>query len=160
MSRAGRARFAAVAFAGLSAKACATYNPHVQATPTRVGTTDFAVTADALVVDRGLGPEVFAAPDVSVRRGLGDAWDLGLRLFPLGGELSARGRLVESSGYELALLPLVAGGLVTLTNADTSFFATSVGLGALNDVRLGERTELTFGLRSGFEVGLNAVALR
>ncbi|HEX6276750.1 MAG TPA: hypothetical protein VFZ53_27090, partial [Polyangiaceae bacterium] len=84
----------------------------------------------------------------------------GLRLFPLGGELSARGRLVDSSAYELSLLPLVAGGLVTFTNADTSFFATSIGLGALNDVRLGERTELTFGLRSGFEVGLNAVAVR
>jgi hypothetical protein len=140
--------------------ACATYNPHVAATPTPAATTDFAVTADVLVVDRGLGPELFAAPDVAVRRGLGGDWDLGLRLFPLGGEFSARGRLVAAPGYELTLQPLLAGGLVTFTNADTSLFATGVGLGALNDFRLSERTELTFGLRSGLEVGLNAVAVR
>jgi hypothetical protein len=155
-----RARVVAGTLAGIWASACATYNPHVAATPTPAGTTDFAVTADALVVDRGLGPELFAAPDVSVRRGLGERWDLGLRLFPLGAELSARGRVAAASGYELSLLPLVSGGLVTFTNADTSFFATGVGLGALNDVRLGERTELTVGLRTGLEMGLNAVAVR
>jgi hypothetical protein len=144
----------------VSAAGCATYNAHMTAAPTPPSTTDFAVTADALVVDRGLGPELLAAPDVSVRRGLGGDWDAGVRLFPLGAELSARHRLLEGPLYELAVAPLVAGGLVTFTNADTSFFATSAGLLALNGFRLNERTELTLGVRSALEMGLNAVAVR
>jgi len=139
---------------------CATYNPHLDAAPTPRGTTDFGVSADALLVDRGVGPELLPAPDVSLRRGLGADWDLGVRLFPLGAEVSARRRVYDAGRYELALLPLLWGGLVTLTNADTSLFATSAGLTALNGFKLSERSDLTLGLRAGVEVGLNAVAVR
>jgi hypothetical protein len=144
----------------LAAANCATYNPHTAATPTRAGTTDFAATADVLVIDRGLGPELLAAPDVSLRRGLGTDWDAGLRLFPLGVELSARGRMYDGAVYDFSLLPLLGGAVVTFTNEDTSFFVASAGLAALNGLRLNERTELTLGLRSGLEAGLNAVAVR
>lgn len=139
---------------------CSTYNPHVAATPTPRGATDLTITADALVVDRGLGPELMVAPDVSLRRGLRHDWDIGARLFLLGVELNARHRLLDRGAFELSLMPMLAGGVVTYTNADTSFVATSAGLTALNDIRLGKRSELTLGLRSGLELGLNAVAVR
>jgi hypothetical protein len=138
---------------------CATYNPHLAATPTARGATDLALTADALVVDRGLGPELMVAPDVSLRRGLRDDWDIGARFFPLGVELNARHRLLNSGAFQLSLMPLLTGGVVTYTNADTSFVAMSAGVVALNGFRLGQRSELTLGLRSGLEVGLNAVAV-
>jgi hypothetical protein len=138
---------------------CATYNPHLTATPTAAHTTDLAVTADALVVDRGVGPQVLPAPDVSLRRGIGDAWDIGVRLFPLGAEFSARARLYRSATYELSLLPLFATGIVSATNADTSFVGVGAGLIALNGFRLGKHSVLTLGLRTGLEVGLNAVAV-
>ena len=144
---------------GLCALGCATYNPHLTATPTAPGTSDWGVTADALVVDRGFGPELLAAPDVSFRRGLGDGWDLGARVFPAGAELSARHCLHDADGYVLSLVPLLAAGVVTGTNADTSFFATSAGAVALNGFRLSERGELVFGLRAQLELGLNAVAV-
>lgn len=147
------------ACAGLCALGCATYNPHLTATPTLRGTTDFAVTADVLVVDRGFGPEPFAAPDVSLRRGLGGDWDLGARLFPAGAELSARHRFYDAGRYELSLVPLLAAGVVSATNTDTSFFATSAGVIGLNGFRLDERSELVLGLRSQLELGLNAVAV-
>jgi hypothetical protein len=150
----------ALGWSAAFAAGCASYNPHLAATPTPRSTTDLAVTADALLLDRGLGPELFPVPDVSLRRGVGADWDLGGRLFALGGELSARGRVYRAGRYQLALLPLVAGGLVTRTNEDTSFFALSSGAAALNGFRLGERAELTFALRSQLELGLNAVALR
>jgi len=138
---------------------CATYNPHLTPTITPAHTTDIAVTADALIVDRGVGPQVLPAPDVSLRRGVGDAWDIGVRLFPLGAELSARARLYRSPTYELSLLPLFATGLVSATNADTSFVGVGAGLIALNGFHLGKHSVLTVGLRSGIEVGLNAVAV-
>jgi hypothetical protein len=139
---------------------CASYNPHLAATPTPRLATDLAVAADVLVLDRGLGPELFAAPDVSLRHGVGANWDLGVRVFALGAELSARGRVFRAERYELALVPLLAAGLVTLTNEDESFVATSGGLAALNGIRLGERGELTLGLRSQIEAGMNAVSVR
>jgi hypothetical protein len=159
MSRAQRASVTSGSCLWLFSAGCSTYNPHVAATPTPRGATNLAIAADALVVDRGLGPELMMAPDVSLRRGLRDDWDIGARLFPLGIELNARHRLLDRGAFELSLMPLLAGGLVTYTNADTSFVAMSAGLTALNDVRLGERTELTLGLRSGLELGLNAVAV-
>jgi hypothetical protein len=159
MSRARRASLTSGSCLWLFSAGCSTYNPHVAATPTPRGATDLTITADALVVDRGLGPELMMAPDVSLRRGLRDDWDVGARLFPAGIELNARHRLVDRGPFELSLMPLLTGGVVTYTNADTSFVATSAGLAALNDVRLGKSTELTLGLRSGLELGLNAVAV-
>lgn len=150
----------AVRLGSFLAVGCASYNPHLSATPTPRSATDVAVAANVLVLDRGLGPELFAAPDVSLRRGVSANWDLGVRAFALGAEFSARGRVLHAERYELALVPLLAVGLVTLTNEDESFVATSAGLAALNGVRLGERNELTFGLRSQLEAGLNAVAVR
>lgn len=159
MSRARRASVRSGSCLWLFSAGCSTYNPHLAATPTPRGATDLAITADALMVDRGLGPELLMAPDVSLRRGLRDHWDIGARLFPLGIELNARHRLLARGAFELSLMPLLAGGVVTYTNADTSFVATSAGLGALNGVRLGKKTALTLGLRSGLELGLNAVAV-
>ncbi len=145
-----------------SAQACASYSPHLGAQPTGANTTEYSAAADALVLDRGFGPEIFPSPEVGVRRGLGHHWDLGLRVYVFGCELSARHRIYAGgrSRHTLTLVPLLSFSAVNATNRDTSFANASAGSLFLYGIELNPGVELTLGLREQLDLGLNAVAIR
>ena len=140
--------------------ACASYSPHQSARLAPAGTNAASFAADALVLDRGLGPEVFALPEFALSRGLSDDWDAGGRVYPFGVELNARRRLVSDGPRLTSVMPLIAVSQVTGTNADTSFVDVNAGAVLLNGIELGPKLELTVGFRSQLRLGLNAVAVR
>lgn len=140
--------------------ACASYSPHHTASLTPPGTNQVSLAADALVVDRGLGPELLGLPEFALSRGLSDDWDAGGRVYPFGVELNAKRRLVQSGNTLTSLMPLFAVSQVTATNADTSFVDLNAGALLLNGIDLGPKLALTLGFRSQLRLGLNAVAVR
>lgn len=143
-----------------TALACASYSPHQGARLTPMGKNEAAFAADALVIDRGLGPELFALPEFALSRGLSPDWDMGGRVYPFGVELNARHRLLEHGGYLASVMPLFSVSQVSATNADTNFAELTSGAVLLNGVTLGPRLYLSFGLRSQLRLGLNAVSVR
>lgn len=147
-------------FAGQAAIACASYSPHHAARLTPAGKNEASFATDALVVDRGLGPEVFALPEFALSRGLSDDWDAGGRVYPFGVELNARHSVLQGCGAIVSVMPLLAVSQVTATNADTSFVDVNAGAILLNGLRLSPKLDLTLGLRSQLRLGLNAVAVR
>lgn len=149
-----------IALAGPAAMACASYSPHHTARLVPAGTNEASFAADALVVDRGLGPEVFALPEFALSRGISDEWDAGGRVYPFGVELNTRRRLLRYGNALLSLMPLVAVSQVSATNPDTSFVDLNAGAVLLNGLTLSPKLELTLGLRSQLRLGLNAVAVR
>ncbi|HEY6722604.1 MAG TPA: hypothetical protein VI197_01195 [Polyangiaceae bacterium] len=140
--------------------ACASYSPHHAARLAPAGANETSVAADVLLVDRGLGPELFAIPEFALSRGLSQDWDAGGRVYPFGVELNARRRLLGYGAALVSVMPLVAVSQVSATNADTSFVDVNAGALLLNGHRLTPTLELTLGLRSQLRLGLNAVAVR
>ena len=151
---------ASICLTSLAATACISHGSHLSATPTRKGQTEYSVNLDALLLDRGFGPQVLPNPEASIRWGLARELDFGLRVNALGGEASSRLGLVELDGYRLTAVPLLGGGFVPATNPDTALVTTTAGLVALNGIRIAPRTELVLGLRGQPRLGLNAVAVR
>jgi hypothetical protein len=146
-----------VAFA---ASACISHGSHLSATPTAPGQTEYSFNVDALLLDRGFGPQILPNPEASIRWRLARELDFGLRVNALGGEASSRLGVVAVDGYRLTAVPLLGGGFVPATNQDTELVTTTLGLVALNGVKLASRTELVIGLRAQPRLGLNAVAVR
>ena len=140
--------------------ACASYSPHHTARLTPPGSNEVSLAADALVVDRGLGPELLGLPEFALSRGLSDDWDAGGRVYPFGVELNAKRRLVQDGNTLVSVMPLFAVSQVTATNADTSFVDLNAGALLLNGIELGPKLVLTLGFRSQLRLGLNAVAVR
>jgi len=146
--------------AGQALSSCASYSPHHSARLAPAGSSEASVAADALLIDRGLGPEVFALPEFALSHGLSHDWDAGGRLYPFGIELNARHRLLGYGPALVSVMPLLAVSQVSATNADTSFADVNAGAVLLNGHRLTPKLELTLGLRSQLRLGLNAVAVR
>jgi hypothetical protein len=142
------------------ASGCVSYGSHLTATPTATGRTEYSIAADALVLDRGFGPQILPNPEASIRWGVARELDFGLRVNALGAEASSRIGLVHAERYRLTTLPLLGGGLVTATNQDTDLVSTTAGLVLLNGFVLGSRTDLVVGLRGQARLGLNAVAVK
>ena len=147
-------------FGAATACACASYSPHHTARLAPTGRTEASFAVDALVVDRGLGPEVFALPEFALSRGLSDDWDVSGRIYAFGIEASARHRLLRYPNALVSVMPLLAVSQVSATNADTSFADVNTGALLLGGYTLDEKLELTLGLRSQLRLGLNAVAVR
>jgi len=155
----GRARWLLGAGYALVA-GCASYSPHQGASLTAFDQREYALAADAIVVDRGLGPEVLAVPEFGLSKRVSERWDAGGRVYPLGLELHARHRLYAQQGYQLTLMPLFAASQVSATNADTNFAELGAGGVVLNGFEFTPALALCLGLRSQLRLGLNAVALR
>ena len=153
-------RWLALVSSAGTAFACASYSPHQGARLTPMGKNEAAFAADALVLDRGLGPELFALPEFALSRGLSRDWDLGGRVYPFGLEVNARHRILERGGYLASVMPLFAVSQVSATNPDTNFVELTSGGVLLNGITLGPRLHLSLGLRSQLRLGLNAVSVR
>jgi hypothetical protein len=124
------------------------------------GFNEVTLAADALIVDRGFGPELFGVPEFALSRGLTSNSDVGGRIYPLGVEVFARRRLVRQPQAQLSVLPLLAFGQVSATNADTRFADVTSGAALLAGFELNPKLRLSVGLRSHLRLGLNAVAIR
>jgi hypothetical protein len=121
---------------------------------------EYSVNADAMVLDRGFGPQFLPNPEVAVRRGLAREFDLGLRVNALGAEASSRIGLLELDRYRLTSVPLLGGGFVPATNQDTGLVTTTGGVVLLNGIAIAPRSELVLGLRGQARLDLNAVAVQ
>ena len=51
---------------------CASYGSHLDATALPPGRTQLSLNADALVIDRGLGPQVLPNPELGYRLGVSE----------------------------------------------------------------------------------------
>jgi hypothetical protein len=143
-----------------AAPGCVSYGSHLSATPTAEGELEYSVNADAVVLDRGAGPQILPNPELSIRRGFGQEFDLGLRLNALGAEATSRIGLLDLARYRLTSVPLLGGGFVPATNKDTGLATTTAGVILLNGITIAPRTELVVGVRGQARLDLNAVAIR
>jgi hypothetical protein len=105
------------------------------------------LSADVLVVDRGLGPQLLPNPEAGWRRGIGDDTDLGARINFGGVEANGRFRVLKSNGLHLALVPGVGVGFVPVTNADSGLFHVSALGAVLGGVELARRSQFVIGAR-------------
>jgi hypothetical protein len=130
-----RARLALAAGLGacLVTLGCASYGSHLSATPLAPGKSELTLSADALILDRGFGPQIVPNPEAGWRIGLGDDVDVGGRLNLAGIEANARFRVFDRGAFDLALVPGLGFGFVPVTNADTGLF----NLSALGSLLLG-----------------------
>ena len=160
LRRASRKRGLDLGLTLFLASGCVTYGSHLTATPTALGETEYSMAADALVLDRGFGPQVLPNPEASIRWGFARELDFGLRVNALGAEASSRIGLLRAERYRFTALPLFGGGFVSATNQDTELVTTTVGLALLNGFAIGSRTDLVVGLRGQTRLGLNAVAVQ
>lgn len=144
----------------LGAPGCVSYGSHLSATPTPPGQREYSLNADGLIMDRGFGRQVLPNPEASMRWGLTQRLDFGLRVNALGAEASSRIALLQRGRYRFTVAPLLGGGFVPATNQDTGLATTTAGVLLLNGFTLGADTEVVVGLRSQVRLDLNAVAVR
>jgi hypothetical protein len=126
---------------------CASYGSHLSASPTAPGNRELALSADVLVIDRGVGPQVLPNPEIGLRLGLVDDLDIGGRLNAGGFEGNARWRVLASEAFDLAVVPGLGFGFVPVTNADSGIFNANGLATVLGGVKVGSRTDLVFGMR-------------
>jgi len=129
---------------------CASYGSHLAASTLPPGDRELSLNADALVIDRGLGPQLLPNPELGYRFGVANHLDLGGRLNAGSLELNARWRFVQSPVADLALVPALGFGFVPATNEDTGTFNAHVLGSALAGLHLSERSQLVLGPRGGF----------
>jgi hypothetical protein len=132
----------------------------LSATPTPPGQTENSINVDAMVLDRGFGPQVLPNLEVSRRWGLARELDFGLRVNALGAEANSRIGLLQLGRYRFTSVPLIGGGFVPATNQDTGLFTTTTGVVLLNGFTLSSSTEIVVGLRGQVRLNLNAVAVQ
>lgn len=138
---------------------CVSYGAHLSATPLARGERELSFNADALLVDRGLGPQVLPNPELGYRWGLGGAWDIGGRVNAGGLEGNARWRFARGA-LDLALVPGLGFGFVPVTNRDTGLFNAHLLSSLLAGLDLGGRRQLLLGARSGLTYAFPLTAFR
>lgn len=134
-------------FGVLLSLGCATYGSHLSATPVARGTEELSLSADALVIDRGFGPQIVPNPEVGWRHGSGDDFDVGGRVNLAGVEANARLRVLDGEWLDLAVVPGAGFGFVPATNADSGLFNLSALGALLAGMQLHQRSQLVLGPR-------------
>jgi hypothetical protein len=138
---------------------CVTYGSHLTARSLAAGSRELSLNADALVIDRGLGPQLLPNPELGYRLGVGQSIDVGGRLNAGSLELNARWQLLSGKAA-LALVPALGFGFVPVTNRDTGLFNLHALGSALGSFRLRERWDLVVGARGGMTYAFPLTAWR
>ncbi len=149
-----------VLLASIASSGCVSYGSHLGAVTLAPGKREVSVHADALLVDRGVGPQVLPNPGFAYRVGVVPNFDVGGRANLAGLELNARWRFLQHSFADLALVPALGFGFVPVTNPDTGLFDTRAMGSALASVHLSPRSELVLGARGGLAYTLPMTAFR
>jgi hypothetical protein len=126
---------------------CASYGSHLTSSPVQPGKNSVLLAADALVIDRGVGPQVLPNPELGLRFGIAPRVDVGGRMNLGSVETNARWRFLDGPAFGLALVPGLGFGFVPVTNADTGLFNAHVLGSLIAGVAIAERTELVAGAR-------------
>jgi hypothetical protein len=126
---------------------CASYGGHLSASPIDAGNREVTLNADALVIDRGVGPQVLPNPELGLRFGIARHLDVGGRVNAGGVEANGRWRAVASSPVQVAVVPGLGFGFVPFTNRDSGLFNASALATVLTGVNVGQRTQLIVGMR-------------
>jgi hypothetical protein len=127
--------------------ACSSYGLHLTPAPLPPGSQQLGVSFDALLIDRGFGPQLVPNPELAWRRGVGNGVDLGGRVNAGGVEANLRWRLLQHGAFTLAAVPGMSFGFVPVTNADTGLFNASALASLLGGLELAKRWQLVFGAR-------------
>jgi hypothetical protein len=160
----GRSRARIFALSGLGfvlagATGCVSYGAHLSATPLAPGEREVSLNADALVVDRGLGPQLLPNPELGYRWGIARDWDVGGRLNVGSVEGNARWRFARGR-VRAALVPGFGFGFVPITNRDTGLFNAHLLTSVLAGVELGPGREVVFGARGALSYAFPLTAFR
>lgn len=139
---------------------CASYGSHLVATPLPKGANEVSLNADALLVDRGFGPQILPNPEVGLRRGVAHGLDLGGRLNAGTLELDGRFRVVQTSAFALSVVPGLGAGFVPVTNNDTGLCNANLLGAVLGGFQLGQGDELVLGPRLISSYAFPATAFR
>lgn len=145
--RARRALALALRFLALGSSGCASYGLHLTATPLAPGARELSLNADALVIDRGLGPQVLPNPELGYRVGVASDLDVGARLNAGSLEANARWRLTRGA-LDLAVVPGLGFGFVPVTNNDTGIFNAHALASVLAGLQVSPRTSIVLGPRA------------
>lgn len=138
---------------------CASYGSHLSATPLASGARELSVNADALLIDRGLGPQVLPNPELGYRVGLTHDLDVGGRVNAGGFELNARVRVLGGV-VDVAAIPAFGFGFVPVTNAETGLF-NAHALGSLvSSWHPAPRWNVVLGARGGLTYAFPMTAFR
>lgn len=144
----GERRAALVALgSALAVWGCASRGAHLSASPVAPGGRELSLAADALLVDRGFGPQLLPNPEVGLRLGLSEHADLGVRANVGSVEVNARLRALRSERLELTLVSGLGVGFVPVTNSDSGLFNASALGALLLGINLGQRSQLVLGPR-------------
>jgi hypothetical protein len=118
--------------------------------PTPRGTSAWGVALDGLVYERGRKHVVLPALQLSWRRGVGEDWDWGLRVYAAGLEAGTRHRLLSRGRLTLAALPSLELAYVPVTNNTVELLHARLRGALLADWRLAPRWTMTLGARLAF----------
>lgn len=146
--------------ASLATLGCASYGGHLSATPVPPGKNEWQIAADAVLLDRGSGPQVLPNPELGLRFGLTPNLDLGGRLNAGSLEINSVMRVVETSALDLALVPGVFAGFVPATNPDTGVMQAGALASVLLGLHLSSHVDLVLGARGHAAYAFPLTALR
>lgn len=139
---------------------CASYGSHLTATPIAPDGAEASFHADAVILDRGLGPQALPNPELGFRLGYSEDVDFGGRLNVAGGELNTRLRLLRSKGADFTLSPYVGAGFVPLTNRDTGILRAPLGSRLILGLHASPKTQVMLALSGAVEAQAPLPALR
>ncbi len=132
--------------------ACGTYSNHLTARATPPGAVDLGIDVDVVATERGtMKRSVLPNPDVMVRVGLADGFDLGAKINFLGAELSSRIGLIQGD-VDLALAPGFGFTFAERTSEDTEALVFTGKIPLLVGVHLGDIVTLVGGFNGIFHV--------
>ncbi len=130
---------------------CASYGSHLNATPMRPGENQAGLHVDAILMDRGFGPQVLPNPELGFRVGYSENVDFGGRLNAAGFELNSLARVQRSKHLDVALSPYLGAGFVPLTNRDTGVLRVPLGMRALFGWHASDEVDVIVGLNGAVE---------
>jgi hypothetical protein len=130
---------------------CASYGSHLSATPVRPGDNQAGVHADAVLMDRGFGPEVLPNPELGFRVGYSENVDFGGRVNVGGFELNSLARVQRSKHLDVAVSPYLGAGFVPATNRDTGVLRAPLGMRALFGWHASDKVDVIVGLNGAVE---------
>lgn len=123
---------------------------HLGAAPTPRDTTEWGLSLNGLLHERGRQHAVLPSPEFSWRQGRGDDWDFGVRAYLLGFEAGTRHRLLATQRLTLGAMPSLELAYTPVTNNSTELLHARLHGSLLADWHLATRWRLLLGGRLSF----------
>lgn len=140
-----------------SQAACASFSTHLTPRPTEKKQTDVQVNIGVMRTETRTGTLIVPVPEIGIRYGLSDFADIGgkVSLTRAGGEINSRVALVQSEGFDLAIVPGAGLALGSVSSDKETALLTTFSLPILAGLNLGPST-IVFGPKIVGHLGLAA----